>query len=292
MTLGKDILTFSRHHFEEAVSFITGRTRHTPAIGLVLGSGLGGFANEIEDVDRIPYGEIPHWPVSTVEGHSGELLIGRLQGHKVMVMRGRAHFYEGYSISQVTFPIRVMQLLGIQTLFLTNAAGGIRKDLAAGDLMLIADHINLIGLSGTNPLRGPNDSSLGPRFPDMNQVYSPKLRAIARKVAIETGIPLKEGVYVTLAGPSFETPAELQFLRLIGADAVGMSTAPEAIVARHGSMEVMGISGISNIVQMEPSISSKTTHEEVLETGQLIVPQLLTLLKGILAALPTSTAGS
>lgn len=275
-------------HFEEATAYVKSCTQHQPKIGIVLGSGLGELAQQIEMADRIKTTDIPHWPPSTVKGHSGELVIGKLEGHTVMVLRGRIHFYEGYPISQVTLPIRVMQLMGIQTLILTNAAGGMRRDMSAGDLMLIADHINLIGMAGVNPLRGPNDESLGPRFPDMSQVYDPELRAIARQVALEAKLPLKEGVYIALAGPSFETPADLRFLRLIGADAVGMSTVPEAVVARHGNMRVLGISGISNVAKMEADDSAKTTHEEVLETGQILVPRLLALLRGILQSLPPS----
>jgi len=279
---------YSRAHLEEATAFVQSHIHRQPEIGLVLGSGLGGLAEEIENPTRIAYSEIPHWPVSTVEGHSGELVVGELQGKMVIVMRGRSHYYEGYSMSQVTLPIRVMQLLGVHTVILTNAAGGLRPDMAAGELMLIADHLNVTGMTGANPLRGSNDDTLGPRFPDMSQVYDSELRAIARKVALEASIPLKEGVYVCLAGPSFETPADLRFLRLIGADAVGMSTVPEATVARHGGLRVMGVSGISNITQMEVGSSTETTHQEVLEAGKVIVPRLLALLKGVLKALPAA----
>ncbi len=277
---------YSRPHFEEATTFVKSHTKHQPKLGLVLGSGLGELANEIQDADRIKTANVPNWPPSTVEGHSGELVIGKLEGHTVMVLRGRSHFYEGYPMSQVTLPIRVMQLMDIEILILTNAAGGLRRDLAAGDLMLITDHINLIGMAGANPRRGPNDESLGPRFPDMSQVYDPDLHTIARKVAREAKIPLKEGVYIALAGPSFETPADLRFLRLMGADAVGMSTVPEATVARHGNMRVLGISGISNVAKMEVDSSTKTTHQEVLEAGQVLAPRLLALLRGILKNLP------
>ena len=277
---------FSRPQFEQATQYVQAHTRHQPRIGLVLGSGLSDLAAEIQDADHIPYQQIPHWPVSTVAGHQGELVIGQLFGRAVLTMRGRAHYYEGYPISQVTLPIRVMQLMGVQTIILTNAAGGLRRDLAAGDLMLLSDHINLIGMGGLNPLRGPNIDELGPRFPDMTQVYDPELRAVARQVAVEAKIPLKEGIYASLAGPSFETPAELRYLHLIGADAVGMSTAPEAVVARHGGSCVLAISGISNVANLEPTILAKTTHEEVLEAGQVIVPRLLTLLKGVLHSLP------
>jgi purine-nucleoside phosphorylase len=275
-------------HFEEAAGFVRGRTRHEPSVGLVLGSGLGELAQQVENTDLIPYGEIPHWPVSTVEGHAGELHIGELEGQVAMVMRGRTHYYEGYPMTRVTLPVRVMQLMGVHTIILTNAAGGLRSDMQAGQLMLIADHINMIGMGGANPLRGPNDESLGPRFPDMSQVYDPGLRAVARQVALDNGLSLAEGIYVSLAGPSFETPADLRFLRLMGADAVGMSTVPEAIVARHGGLRVLGISGITNIARMETGPSTKTTHEEVLEIGRVIVPRLLALLRGVLKTLPAA----
>jgi purine-nucleoside phosphorylase len=281
-------ISYSRTHYEEAAASVRDRTRHQPKIGLILGSGLGELADEIQDGDRIAYHEIPHWPISTVKGHSGELVIGRLQDQAVLALRGRIHYYEGYSMSQITLPIRVMQILGIHTLILTNAAGGLNPDMQAGDLMLITDHINLVGMIGHNPLHGPNDESLGPRFPDMALAYDPELGAVARQVAQEDNIPLREGIYVALSGPSFETPAELRFLRMIGGDAVGMSTAPEAIVARHGGMRVLGISGISNIVKMKADPSSQTTHQEVLETGKIITPRLLALLQGVLKALPAA----
>lgn len=276
---------FTYRDYQEAASFIRSNTRHQPKIGLVLGSGFSDFAKEIQDSDIIEYNDIPHWPASTVVGHSGELHIGRLQERPVMVMRGRAHYYEGHSMQQVTLPFRVMHLMGIQILILTNAAGGLRRDMQAGNLMLISDHINIIGMAGANPLRGPNDERFGPRFPDMTQVYDPDLRQVARKVALEAGLPLKEGVYVSLAGPSFETPADLRFLLLIGADAVGMSTVPEAIVAHHAGIRILGISGISNMARPEPGSYSLTTHEEVLEAGEILVPRLVTLLTGVLKAL-------
>ncbi len=283
-------MTFlTRSQYEEAAAFVRDRIPHQPEVGLVLGSGLGELADEIQDGFRFACGEIPNWPVATVAGHSGEIVIGKLQGKTVLVLRGRIHHYEGYSMSQITLPIRVMQLLNVHTVILTNAAGGMAPEMRAGDLMLIADHINLPGMTGHNPLRGPNDESLGPRFPDLTQAYDPELRAIATRVAREAGIPLREGVYVSLAGPSFETPAELRFLRMIGADAVGMSTAPEAVVARHAGLRVLAISGISNLVRMEADPHAKTTHEEVLETGKTIVPRLLALLRGVLQRLPAPT---
>jgi purine-nucleoside phosphorylase len=202
-----------------------------------------------------------------------------------MIMQGRVHFYEGYPIQQIVFPVRVMQVMGIKTLIVTNAAGGINPAFHAGDLMLISDHINLIGMAGANPLFGPNDPTLGPRFPDMSQAYDPHLGNIAREVAREQQIPLQEGVYVSLSGPSFETPADIRFLRMIGADAVGMSTVPEVIVARHGGVQVLGVSGISNVALTEPIPGQEASHEEVLAAGQQIVPRLTALVLGTLARL-------
>ncbi len=226
---------YTREHFARAAEYISTRTRHRPQVAIVLGSGLGGLVSEVEEADTILYSDIPDFPQCTVEGHMGRLVIGRLAGACVAVMQGRAHYYEGYSMQQVTFPIRVFQQMGVGTLIVTNAAGGLNPEFRAGDLMLIADHINLVGMAGLNPLRGPNDPELGPRFPDMSRAYDPELRAIARRVAAREGIPLREGVYIMLAGPSFETPADMRFLRIIGADAVGMSTVPEVTVARHGA---------------------------------------------------------
>jgi purine-nucleoside phosphorylase len=275
-----------RAEFETATAAVRRRTRYAPTIGIILGSGLSALADAVEDADRIPYTEIPYWPSSTVAGHPGQLVIGRLEGQEVMVMQGRAHYYEGYSMAQVTLPVRVMQLMGISTLIVTNAAGGLNPAFHAGDLMLISDHIGLIGMVGLNPLRGPNDDTLGPRFPDMSQAYDAELRALARQVARALGLLLHEGVYICISGPSFETPADLRFLRLIGADAVGMSTVPEVIVARHGGLRVLGISGITNMARLEPAPDQPTTHDEVLATGQVIVPRLTALIRGILRALP------
>ncbi len=204
----------------------------------------------------------------------------------MLVMRGRAHYYEGYPLSQVTLPIRVMQLLGIEIVILTNAAGGLDRSFKPGDLMLIVDHLNMVGMGGANPLRGPNDETLGVRFPDMSRVYDVELRRIAAGVASEQGIPMHQGVYVGLAGPSFETPAEIRFLRQAGGHAVGMSTVTEAIVARHGGMRVLGISGISNVAIDEPTTEFETTHQEVLDTGRVIVPRLEAVLRGVLRNLP------
>jgi purine-nucleoside phosphorylase len=277
---------FTSEEIAQAVAYVRSQTRHQPHVGLVLGSGLSGLADAVTDADRIPFSRIPHFPVSTVEGHDGALVIGRLQGQDVLVMQGRVHFYEGYSMQQVTLPMRVMQRLGIHTVILTNAAGGINPAFRAGELMLISDHINLIGMAGQNPLRGPNDPTFGPRFPSMTRVYDPQLRDLAVKTAARLHIPLQQGVYMCLAGPSFETPADIRFLRVIGADAVGMSTVPEAVVARHGGLRVLGISTISNVAIDNIESKAETTHQEVLETGKLVVPRLTALLQEILSALP------
>lgn len=271
---------FTRADIEKSAKFIALRTKHRPTVGLILGSGLNPLADEISQADVMAYRDIPNFPVSTVEGHAGELVIGKLSGQVVMAMRGRAHYYEGYSMQQITLPVRVMRALGVQTLIVTNAAGGVNQEFRAGDLMLIADHINLVGMAGLNPLRGPNDEALGPRFPDMTDAYDPELRAQIRAMAKELRIELREGVYVMLAGPSFESPADVRFLRLIGADAVGMSTVPEVIVARHGGMRVLGLSLISNSLA---SGHDKVSHEEVLAAGKRAVPLLATLIKCVLA---------
>jgi purine-nucleoside phosphorylase len=273
----------ARAQIEEAVALIRSRTRYQPEFGLVLGSGLGTLAEAVEDPDIIPFADIPHFPVSSVLGHTGRLIVGRLAGRSVLVMQGRVHYYEGYSMGQVTFPIRLMQLIGAHSVILTNAAGGLNTAFRVGDVMLITDHINLIGMAGQNPLRGPNDDSLGARFPDMSQPYDASLRALALKVAAEERIDLKQGVYFCLAGPSFESPADIKFLRLIGADAVGMSTVPETIVARHGGLRVLGLSSISNALP-GPGELQETSHEEVLAAGLTIVPKLTALIRGVLRA--------
>jgi purine-nucleoside phosphorylase len=276
---------YTRAQYEEAADYIRQRTRHQPQVGLVLGSGLNPLADDVQAAELIPYHDIPHFPQPTVEGHVGRLVLGQLAGATVMVMQGRVHFYEGYPMQQVVFPIRVMQVLGVETLIVTNAAGGLNPAFRVGELMLIADHINLMGMAGLNPLLGPNDPELGPRFPDMSQAYDPELRRLAREVARKGKIPLHEGVYIGLGGPSFETPADVRFLRLIGADAVGMSTVPEVTVARHGRLRVMGVSGISNVLHDEAQPGQETNHEEVLLAGQQVVPRLTALILGVLARL-------
>ena len=273
---------------DEAAEYVRGYTAHRPSVGLVLGSGLGALADQIQKADRIPYQEIPHFPVSTVAGHSGQAVVGQLEGRPVLAMQGRVHYYEGYSMSQVAFPIRVMQRAGIETLIITNAAGGFNLDWQIGDLMLITDHINMPGLAGVNPLRGPNLDVFGPRFPSMTRAYDPELSQLARDVAEQEGILLREGVYVGLGGPFYETPAELRMLRTIGADAVGMSTVAEVTAACHGGMRVLGISGISNIVLFDASQGEAPHHKEVMEAGLRTVPMLMAVVKGVLRRLPPS----
>lgn len=275
---------FTMQDFREAAAAIQQRTSVRPRVGMILGSGLNPLAEAISDATVIPYDAIPHFPVSTVQGHVGRLVIGTLERQPVLVMQGRAHYYEGYSMAQVTFPVRVMQALGVEILIVTNAAGGANMTYSPGDVMIIRDHISLIGMAGLNPLRGPNLDELGPRFPSMNNAYDPQLRALAKRIALEAGIPTHEGVYICLAGPNFETLADIRFLRLIGADAVGMSTVPEVIVARHGGTRVLGLSGISNRLQAEEG-APEPTHEEVLEAGRLLVPRMETIIRGVLRAL-------
>jgi purine-nucleoside phosphorylase len=265
---------------DEVVKAIREKTSIKPMIGMILGSGLGGLADEITDSDQFPTNELPHWPVSTVVGHAGRLVFGELENQSVMVMQGRAHYYEGYPMPQIGLPVRVMRRLGAEILIVTNAAGAVNPDFIPGDLMCLVDHINLVGMTGLSPLRGPNLDEFGIRFPDMSRAYDRDLISIAKNVAQVSGFILREGVYICLAGPSFETPADLRFLRGIGVDAVGMSTVPEVTVARHSGMRVIGISGISNKANLDGE--TITTHEEVLEAGKVIVPKLTTLIKGIL----------
>lgn len=273
---------YSVEEYRQAADFIQSKTGHRPEIALVLGSGLSALAEEIENADFINYRDIPHFPFSSVVGHAGRLVIGQLAGKTVLVMQGRTHFYEGYTIQHITFPIRVMRLLGVKSLLLTNAAGGVNPNFQAGNLMLITDHLNFVGMAGQNPLRGPNLDDFGPRFPSMTQPYNLELINLARQVAAEHNLTLREGVYAFVAGPSFETPAEIRHLHTVGADAVGMSTVPEVVVANHCGLKVLGISSITNVAVHQFGSGKETTHEEVLETGKIIVPQLITLLKGLL----------
>ena len=274
---------FTLAQYDEIAGVIRSKTKVQPKIAIILGSGLGSLADALENRTVLPFKDLPYWPVSTVPGHAGCLVIGTLEGQCVLVMQGRIHFYEGYTMQQVTLPIRVMQRLGIETLVVTNAAGAVNPEFNPGDLMLITDHINFVGLAGFNPLFGPNIDELGPRFPDMSQAYDRGLIKLARMAAAESKVELREGIYVGLSGPSFEGPADLRFLKLIGADAVGMSTVSEVTVARHGNTRVLGISGISNKANLDGS--SITTHEEVLDAGRVIAPKMERLIRSVLRKL-------
>jgi purine-nucleoside phosphorylase len=265
---------------EEARRFVESRTPWRPAVGVVLGSGLGAFADELSERTDIPYAEIPGWPGSTAVGHAGKLVIGKLGELAVAVMAGRAHLYEGYTPAQVTFGVRVLGRLGVRSMVFTNAAGGINLTLQQGGLVLISDHINL---QGVNPLTGPNDDSLGPRFPDMSEAYSRAYRETAKGVAMELCVPISEGVYAAMLGPSYETPAEIRYLRTIGADVVGMSTVLEAIVANHMGIKVLGISCVTNMAA--GILPQKIHHEEVLETGARVRDTLVRFLKTLLPRL-------
>ncbi len=268
---------------DQAVSAIKERTSRKPKIALILGSGLGDLAESVQPADYLPYEDIPHWPKSTVIGHKGRLVFGELEGNSVMIMQGRAHYYEGYPITIIGFPERVMIRMGIEILIVTNAAGAVNPDYEPGQVMLIRDHLSLMAMGGLNPLWGPNIEEFGERFPDMSRPYDYGLLETAKEAAAENGIKPYEGVYVCLAGPSFESPADLRFLRMAGADAVGMSTVPEVIVARHGKIRVLGISGISNKANLDGT--TITTHEEVLEAGKILVPKLEAIVRGVLQRL-------
>ena len=281
----------SRAEILQAARFISQKTALQPRTGLILGSGLASLAAEVAESVTIPYREIPHFASATVEGHPGELVLGRLEGCPVMMMSGRVHYYEGYSMAQVTFPIRVMWAMGVKYLIVTNAAGALNPSFRPGEIMLITDHIGLVNMVGLNPLRGPNDPEIGARFPDMSRAYDLELRQLALKTASALGITLHQGVYIMLAGPSFETPADLRFVRMIGADAVGMSTVPEVTVAHHAGIRVLGLSGISNAVDTGPD-AAPLSHEEVLATGKTIVARLSPLIKGVLRHLEQNPAKS
>ena len=265
---------------EHANRIIRSRISVEPRIAVVLGSGLGGFADDFDDAVAIPYEDIPGFVRSTAQGHAGRLVIGNVDSIPVLAMQGRVHYYEGYSLEEVTFPVRVFNLLGIKTLVLTNAAGGINVQLTQGALMVISDHLNLMGV---NPLRGPNDERFGPRFPDMSAVYSPELQELVVEEAKAINVEVRRGIYGALSGPSYETPAEIHLLRNLGADAVGMSTVPEAIVARHMGMEVLGISCITN---MAAGISdAPINHEEVMATGDRVRATFTELLQRVIGAI-------
>ncbi|MFF3022971.1 purine-nucleoside phosphorylase [Gottfriedia sp. NPDC057948] len=266
----------NKENIDKAADFIKSKVDRQPKIGLILGSGLGVLVDEIENQEKIPYHTIPEYPTSTVEGHEGQLVFGTIHGIEVVAMQGRVHYYEGYSMEKVTFPVRIMKELGVEKLIVTNAAGGVNTSYEPGDLMLITDHINF---TGTSPLIGPNNPELGVRFVDMSYPYDRELRELAKNAASEVDVKLQEGVYAALTGPSYETPAEIRMFRTLGADAVGMSTVSEVIVARHAELRVLGISCISNMAA--GILDQPLNHEEVIETTQRVRASFLSLVKEI-----------
>ena len=268
----------------EAAAAIRARGVAEPKVGLILGSGLGELADEIADPISVPFAEIPNFAISTVQGHAGTLVVGHLNGTQVAAMRGRVHYYEGYDLRQITFPVRVMRRLGAEILIVTNAAGGLNETFETGDLMVLADHLNIMGMAGQSPLVGPDDASLGARFLDMLQAYDPELRTLAKQAARKQGFELREGVYAMVGGPAFETLAEIRFLQRGGADAVGMSTVPEVIVARHERMRVLGLSAITDMA-VGKDAATEITHAEVLAAADRIKPRLAAVIKGVLASL-------
>lgn len=269
-----------RPQLQETVEYLASRLEISPEVGIILGSGLGFLAQEVEGATRIPYADIPHFPRPTVPGHAGNLVAGRLAGRPLLVWEGRLHYYEGYSLEQVTYPVRVMQKLGVKILVVTNAAGAVNPLFQPGEIMIIADHLNLIG---NNPLRGPNLDELGPRFPDLSCAYDPRLRELAWQAAAALGLAVREGVYAALPGPSYETPAEIRMLQRLGADAVGMSTVPEVIAARHGGQAVLGLSCITN--QAAGVGVHRVSHAEVVEVAGRAGLDMARLIKGVLASL-------
>src|SRR3712207_6612714 len=262
---------------KEAAQYIKEKSKYTPEIGLILGSGLGAIGDKIEEAEYYPYGEIPHFPVSTEEGHAGRLVIGKLQGRVVVAMQGRFHFYEGYKMQEVTFPVRVVKLLGIEKLIVTNAAGAVNTSYKPGDLMLITDHINLMG---ANPLIGRNLSEFGVRFPDMSDPYNKELRNKVKEVAGSLGIELQEGVYAAMSGPTYETPAEIRMVRTLGGDAAGMSTVPEVIIAAHSGIKTVGISCMTNMAA--GILDQPLDHEEVIETSERVRETFIKLMNGVI----------
>lgn len=265
-----------REQMTKAAAFVRGRAKVAPKIAIILGSGLGALADQIATDVSIPYAEVPGFPPPTVEGHAGRLVIGRLEDKPVVAMAGRAHFYEGHTLAEVVFPVRVMKALGAASLIVSNAAGGLNRQWHRGDLMIIADHINFMG---ANPLSGPNDPEVGPRFPDMSQPYDPELIALAERAAIAEGIPVRKGVYIGVHGPSYETPAELRMMGRWGADAVGMSTVPEVIAARHMGMRVLGITAITDMATGEHVMP--VTHQDVIKTVKELEPKFIRLVRRV-----------
>jgi purine-nucleoside phosphorylase len=268
----------------DAAALVRGRGGVAPRVGLILGSGLGDLADEIEAPVIVPYAAIPNFPVSTVPGHAGQLVIGELEGTPVAAMRGRVHFYEGYSLRDVTFPVRVLRRLGAEILIVTNAAGGLNETFSTGDLMVLTDHLNIMGMAGQSPLVGPDEPELGVRFLDMLGAYDPALRAHALRVAVEHGFSLQQGVYAMVGGPAYESMAEIRFLQRAGADAVGMSTIPEVVVARHERMRVLGISAITDMAVGADAVH-EISHAQVLAAAERIKPHFAAVVRGVLAAL-------
>lgn len=264
-------------NLKQSADFILSKTNFKPEIGLILGSGLGSIGDMIENAEYYNYSDIPNFPVSTVEGHKGRLVIGTFQGKQVIAMQGRFHYYEGYEMNQVTFPVRVMKLLGVKTLIVTNAAGAVNKDFTPGDLMLITDHINL---SGNNALIGSNLDEFGPRFPDMSNAYDKELQNKVKEIASNCGISLKEGIYAMMSGPTYETPAEVRMVRILGGDAVGMSTVPEVVVANHSGLKVIGVSCMTNMAC--GILDQPLNHEEVVETSNKVKHTFIKLMSEII----------
>jgi purine-nucleoside phosphorylase len=273
-------MTELRKQIKEAVSFLRTKTGMQPPIGIILGTGLGGLAKEITPEVIVDYGDIPHFPIATVESHHGKLIFGTLAGKRVVAMQGRFHYYEGYTMQQVTFPVRVMKILGVSTLLISNAAGGMNPQFSRGTIMIIADHINLLG---DNPLIGPNDDTLGPRFPDMSEPYSKKLIALAEQIALDMKIRTERGIFVAVPGPNLETRAEYRFLRFIGADAVGMSTVPENIVANHMGLQVLGISIITD--ECFPDSLQPANVDEIIAVARQTEPKLTAIMRGVVERL-------
>jgi len=272
----------SQSVYESIAAFVRTHVGARPDIGIITGSGLGAVAEHLDQATAVPYSSLPYWPLSTVQGHRGELIVGRWAGHTVAILNGRTHFYEGYSMVELALPVRVLKALGVKTLIVTNASGGLNPAFHVGEVMLITDHINLPGMAGHSPLRGPNDPLMGPRFPDMTRAYDPALADLARNAARERGITLREGIYIMVAGPTYETPAEVRLLRLMGADAVGMSTVPEVVAARHLGLRVLGLSGITNVAHLTGD-EGEVSHEEVIAAGQVIGPRMRDLIDGVLS---------
>ncbi|MCL5773982.1 MAG: purine-nucleoside phosphorylase [Firmicutes bacterium] len=267
---------------EEAAKYVLSKIKIKPEVGMILGSGLGDLADEVQDAVSIPFGDIPNFPTSTVAGHAGKIVVGILEGRKVLAMKGRIHYYEGYTMKQVTFPIRLMKKLGINTLIVTNASGGINPSFKPGDLMIITDHINF---QGANPLLGENDDEWGARFPDMTDAYTKTIVKLALDIAAKEGIPVQNGVFTAVAGPNYETVAEIKMLRTFGADAVGMSTVPEVLVARHAGMKILGISCVTDVIHTGEKTQS-VSHEEVLAVANQAKPKFMKLMKAVLREIP------